>query len=740
MVARLLSLTASAALLSLVVGSCAWAQQVSGFRSPADLWHEVRRLQGELEIDSTRPAVILRLAVLELSIGRPEKAADLLSRDSVSSWPQEMVDPLLGEVQYQLGNFEAAAELFDRSSSQLESRRRGILLVRSAEAYERAGRHQDAAERYRAAASELPDLEDWLGIREARLIDDTERALDVLGRAPVAAGRLSHRARAVVLLSAGDSAGAVEALVDGGLPTGAAVLALSMADSARSRVLTYRSLTDPDTAIVRGALDLVAEALPPKTAVEYSAVARAQRRMGFTAAALEAARKAAAIDSSASDFLEHWGDLLELVGRRSEALAVYRRAASQSGESAQTAAFKRGRLLVRMRRTGEAIAALTTFADSFPQHPSASVALYLVADGLRRMGRGGAVDSVYRLISERWPRSYYASPARFSLAMQALERGDTTRAVGWYSSEVELGGRERFAAQYEIASLTADSLERRGLLAILARADSLGYYGTVARQAAQLPPLNIATSIALPPSQGVSEALEQLDLLNEAHLLEEVDALIDHIMTDQPRPPVQLLEYAEGLILRGYMSEGIRLGWRATRAYTLNHPRVLRVIFPWPFRGLIEDEARRQGLDPYLLAALIRQESAFRPQVVSHAGAYGLMQLMPPTARQLAQRLGIEWDRRLLVVADANLHLGAVHFSNLLERYGGAVEPALAAYNAGATPVRRWLRNPDSDDPVRFIAQISYPETQGYLRTVTRNHALYRALYPSQEVTVNGTP
>jgi soluble lytic murein transglycosylase len=325
------------------------------------------------------------------------------------------------------------------------------------------------------------------------------------------------------------------------------------------------------------------------------------------------------------------------------------------------------------------------------------------------------------------------------LASAALEHGDTVQAVEWYRTEVELGGPQRFEAQYRVASLTADSLEQRGLLAVLARVDSIGYYGTIARQAAQLPPLNFSVADIPPVSREVSETLRTLDLLREAYLFEEAEELVGYLMAQRTRPPVQLLEYAEGLIERGYVSEGVNLGWRATRAYTLNHPRVIRVIFPYPFREVIEAEASEQGLDPYLLVALIRQESTFRPAVVSRAGAHGLMQLMPATARQIAQRLGIAWDRRMLVVADANLHLGAVHFASLLKRYG-AVEPALAAYNAGGTPVRRWLRNPESDDPVQFITQVTYPETRGYLRTVTRNRALYRALYPPDRTVVDGTP
>ncbi|MEJ2237709.1 MAG: hypothetical protein P8X82_05385, partial [Gemmatimonadales bacterium] len=82
----------------------------------------------------------------------------------------------------------------------------------------------------------------------------------------------------------------------------------------------------------------------------------------------------------------------------------------------------------------------------------------------------------------------------------------------------------------------------------------------------------------------------------------------------------------------------------------------------------------------------------------------------------------------------------ATHFANLLRRYGGDVVPALAAYNAGGTPVRRWLRVPEARDPIQFVELVPYPETQGYLRTVIRNRALYRALYPPQESATTGNP
>jgi soluble lytic murein transglycosylase len=329
------------------------------------------------------------------------------------------------------------------------------------------------------------------------------------------------------------------------------------------------------------------------------------------------------------------------------------------------------------------------------------------------------------------------------MAADALRRNDTASAVNWYRQEVEVRGNQRNVAQYRLGKIraeTGDTVSARAIWAALARADSLGYYGTIARTAANLSPLNIEPAIVHPRSDNSREILATVDLLRAAYLNEELRLFLDTLEARRLRPPIETLELAEGLIERRLVLEGIRLGWQASRSYSLNHPRVLRVVFPWPYRELIEQKANELELDPYLLAALIRQESAFAPGAVSRAGAHGLMQLMPPTAREVARRVGARWDDGLLTIADANLHLGATHLAGLLRHYDNRIAPSLAAYNAGGTPTRRWLRAAGGDDPVRFIERVTYVETRGYLRTVLRNLALYRALYPSEPDGHAGSP
>jgi len=231
----------------------------------------------------------------------------------------------------------------------------------------------------------------------------------------------------------------------------------------------------------------------------------------------------------------------------------------------------------------------------------------------------------------------------------------------------------------------------------------------------------------------VRVVLERIDLLQAAGMAWEVEAVVRSSVALEDRPAQETLDLAEGLIERGWVSHGIRLGWRAARTLTLNDPRVVRAIFPWPERVLIEREATEYGVDPYLLAALIRQESSFMPDATSRAGARGLMQLMPSTARGVARRLGIEWSDDLLGVGDANLHVGTAHLAALLDGYDQDIVLALAAYNAGGRPVARWRRYPEADDPFRFVERVPYEETQGYLKTVLRNIELYRALHPPDE-------
>lgn len=143
----------------------------------------------------------------------------------------------------------------------------------------------------------------------------------------------------------------------------------------------------------------------------------------------------------------------------------------------------------------------------------------------------------------------------------------------------------------------------------------------------------------------------------------------------------------------------------------------------------------RGQIDPYFLAALIRQESGFDRYARSHAGALGLMQLMPRTARQLARV-----SKKQLFWPKVNVRLGVKYLQNLLDRFDGDAELALAAYNAGPHRVKEWLSRYDVDNRMLFLDLIPFSETRNYVVLIGRNYYWYLNLYAAHSLSVGFKP
>ncbi len=158
-----------------------------------------------------------------------------------------------------------------------------------------------------------------------------------------------------------------------------------------------------------------------------------------------------------------------------------------------------------------------------------------------------------------------------------------------------------------------------------------------------------------------------------------------------------------------------------------------KLLFPQPYWADLTADAQKNGLDPYLVASLIRQESEFNAGVVSHANAWGLMQLLPSVGKAAAKKQGIKgFNANMLLNPAVNLQLGTFNLRQVMDRFGGQAEYALAAYNAGDVPVRQWMSIGDYKDIAEFVESIPYTETREYVQAILRNREIYRALYASQ--------
>ena len=155
-----------------------------------------------------------------------------------------------------------------------------------------------------------------------------------------------------------------------------------------------------------------------------------------------------------------------------------------------------------------------------------------------------------------------------------------------------------------------------------------------------------------------------------------------------------------------------------------------KLLFPQPYWADLAANAKKNDLDPDLVASLIRQESEFNPTAVSRANACGLMQLLPSLGKSLARKQNIKHFRTAsLFEPSVNLALGTVNLKNVLDRFNGQPEYALAAYNAGDVPVRKWMDAGPYKDIQEFVESIPYSETRNYVQAVLRNQQMYRTLY-----------
>jgi peptidoglycan lytic transglycosylase len=154
-----------------------------------------------------------------------------------------------------------------------------------------------------------------------------------------------------------------------------------------------------------------------------------------------------------------------------------------------------------------------------------------------------------------------------------------------------------------------------------------------------------------------------------------------------------------------------------------------RILFPQPWWDTIKAESAKNNLDPYMVASLIRQESEFNPAVVSYANAWGLMQLLPSVGKAMAREEGISHFQTFqLLDPETNIRLGTRYLRQMLDRFGGVQEYALAAYNAGDSRVADWEAAGPYQGMDEFVESIPFTQTREYVEAILRNQETYRAI------------
>jgi soluble lytic murein transglycosylase len=197
--------------------------------------------------------------------------------------------------------------------------------------------------------------------------------------------------------------------------------------------------------------------------------------------------------------------------------------------------------------------------------------------------------------------------------------------------------------------------------------------------------------------------------------------------------PRLLFEAAQAAFDQGHFAAGMSYGRLIVPSFDSRKisdvpVNVWKTLYPLPYEASLRREAVRNDFDPMIAAGLIRQESTFQADAVSHANAIGLMQVLPKTGKLLAKQLKVRYVKTKLFDPEYNLELGMLYIAGLL-RATGAPEYALAAFNAGEDRIAAWRAERNYEEIPELVESIPFTETRDYVQIVLRNADVYRLIY-----------
>jgi soluble lytic murein transglycosylase len=406
--------------------------------------------------------------------------------------------------------------------------------------------------------------------------------------------------------------------------------------------------------------------------------------------------------------------------------------------------LEQGRLWVRANQRERALTVFATVEGSGTEGEVAE-AIYLKGRTLDEMDRLIPATTAYRTVATRYPAREMAGAALWRLGWLEYLRGDLQAAARTWLRLVEIpGGRAwRQPALYWAGRATEQTGSREAAEALYRRVFHDGprtYYGMLVARRIAVPVEAPEPGLRLPadPREAVADdpGFLRVELLRRVGLADFAVQELDNVVLRAVGDPIRLYglssAYAEEerhhlalRILRRHFSLAA-----ATGHATL--PRAFwEMLYPFAWRNEINDATTRVGLDPYLVAAVIRQESDYDPRAISRAGARGLMQLMPGTAKPMAEVRGLAFENGdLLDDPRTNIELGVAFLSDRLREWGDP-RLALAAYNAGPKRAREWWQARRTSDMEAFVEQIPFDETRHYVKRVMLNWEEYRRIYGS---------
>ena len=616
----------------------------------------------------------------------------------------------------------------------------------SASSHHRSGQHEKALSLLDQVSptSTLSDRVLTLSVKALRALDRASEALTLLTRAMTSEGGMSAemwRARAAIL------------------------------DEAKMHAELHATLAEMATRFPRNAVGKRA-AKRLGDGYIYSADQCLRRARKFFSAqdhpralkhlkeALKGAKRGSALRCEVLGFL---GRTYDKMKKRARAWQYYEQLDGCVGEPLADLTFAGGKNRFRTNQDVDALRLLQAHVEGFPERSTADDAMVMMAKVHRRQNRPDVSDALLMTQLETYPRGDHASEAAWALLWPRVQEKKWPEVVSMADRLVEIIPRE-----------THYRAEGRTL-----------YWRGRAHAALGIPEKAMADWRAVLKQYALSwYALLAYARMNQ-HDEQATKAIVEDLMGRSPERDDPLVHIPERLWADPFFRRGVELArmglmksarrelkqtaqptdaereaWRWTRAALFirvdtphlatrltrrgeawmgaewpleNHRRIWELAHPRPFRDHVEHWGGERGIDPHWIWSIMREESGFNPGVESWANAVGLMQIILPTAKNLARGTDIAPTRANLFKPAVAIELGSKYLARLLRKHP-LIPLASAGYNAGGGAVSRWRREMGQLDLDEFVERIPFRETRGYLKRVTRSYARYHWLYGDREI------
>ncbi len=663
------------------------------------------------------------------------------------------------------GGAAAAAALQSVAEAQKGTATSGLARLAAGLMLQDAGRSAEAIPFLRhpdVAKTSLPDYALWALAQALDATNDQAAAATYLAAAesrpdgPVACGALFRASE--ILVKAADHAKALEALgrVQTACPdlqpralleTGAVYEALRDAKAAAE---TYHRLdrdfpAAPQAKEATKRLAVLGMALPAET--DESRTARDLKKAlalfdadntTDTIAALRSLRGSKLAPNDMDLVRTRLGRAYLTLKRYREAEAELAGVATESSMGAE-AAFFRAKIA---NQTRGAVDLYEGVAALFPGTPWGEEALLALANHYQKDARDDEALPYFRRLLEGYPAGRYADRAAWRVGWGAYRSGHFEDAAREFEKAARLQPTSNFTpgmlcwagrARKELGQID----RAQQLLAETVQRYKRVYHGLRALETlAHLPKRAApqAPAIRAPADATAGDIPEPfLTRARQLLLIDRLDAAYDELKGAPQSPLAQgTLAWIEWR--RGHLRPAINAMKRAYPEYLSEAGDALpddvwRVMYPIQYSEVLQAKAASEGLDPALVAALVCQESTFDAGAVSRAGARGLMQVMPPTGRTLARALRVRYSAGALHDPNVSLTFGTHYLRTLVDHFGGRVERALAAYNAGPERVEAWTADKPDMPADEFVESIPFTETRLYVMVVLGGREQYRRIY-----------